>query len=378
MEFLFRYLKGDRVLWITVFMLMIFSLPIVFSAMSTLAYKSSIMMVPIIKHSVLLVVGFVTIVFMHRVSYKYLSTLSIYLYWIAVGLLAVTLVFGQNLNSAVRSLNILGVSFQTSDFAKMVLIFYVSRVLSMNQDDLNNFRKVLIPLVIRILLICGLILPANLSTAGLLFLVILAIMFIAGVKFYNLALITFTIILSLGIAMFALKDYVPRIETWISRVEQFTKSDEEKGNDDKSFQEIHSKIAIATGGPFGKGPGHSTQRNVLPHPYSDFAYAMIIEEYGILGAILVLMAYLWLIYRSWVISQKADSFFGSLIAIGLGLGLLAQAFINMGVCVGILPVTGQPLPFISMGGTSVFFSSIAVGVMLNISKVSETAKVEAS
>lgn len=368
-----KYLKGDKVLWAVVGLLMLFSLPIAFSAMSTLAYKSSLMMIPIVKHAGLLFFGFVMILIMHRVSYKYLSGLSVLLYWVAVVLLALTLVFGQNLNSAVRSLNLFGVSFQTSDFAKMVLVFYVSRVLSRNQDELNNFKKVLIPLVIRILFICGLILPANLSTSGLLFFTVLIIMYIAGVKWYNLAIITATIVVSLGIAMFLLRDYVPRIDTWISRVEQFTKSDEEKGSDDKSFQEIHAKIAIATGGPFGKGPGHSTQRNVLPHPYSDFAYAMIIEEYGIPGAILVLLAYVWLLYRSHLIHRKSDTVFGSLIAIGLGLGLFFQAFINMGVCVGLLPVTGQPLPFISMGGTAVLFSSLAVGIILNVSKSSETA-----
>ena len=370
---LVKYLKGDKVLWAVVGLLMLFSLPIAFSAMSTLAYKSSLMMIPIVKHAGLLIFGFIMILIMHRVSYKYLSGLSVLLYWVAVALLGLTLIFGQNLNSAVRSLNLFGVSFQTSDFAKMVLVFYVSRVLSRNQEELNNFKKVLIPLVIRILFICGLILPANLSTSGLLFFTVLIIMYIAGVKWYNLAIITATIVVALSISMFLLRDYVPRIDTWISRVEQFTKSDSEKGGDDKSFQEIHAKIAIATGGPFGKGPGHSTQRNVLPHPYSDFAYAMIIEEYGIPGAILVLMAYVWLLYRSHLIHRKSDTVFGSLIAIGLGLGLFFQAFINMGVCVGLLPVTGQPLPFISMGGTAVLFSSLAVGIILNVSKSSETA-----
>jgi cell division protein FtsW len=377
MEFLLKYLKGDRVLWLSVVLLMILSLPVVFSAMSTLAYKSDYMFNPIIKHTGLLIFGFITMVIVHRISYKYLSGLSVILYYAAVILLAATLVFGQNLNSAVRSLDILGVSFQTSDFAKIVLVLYTARVLSKNQEDLNNYKKVLIPLVLRILLICGLILPANLSTSFLLFFTILIIMYIAGVKWYNLALISTVIVISLGLAMFLLRDYVPRIETWISRVEQFTSSDDSKVQDDKSFQEIHSKIAIATGGPLGKGPGHSTQRNVLPHPYSDFAYAMIVEEYGILGALLVLLAYLWLLYRSNHIHRKSPTIFGSLIAIGLGLGLFLQAFINMGVCVGILPVTGQPLPFISMGGTSVFFSSIAVGIILNVSSTYEDTSTEA-
>ena len=282
---------------------------------------------------------------------------------------------GTNLNDASRWLVVpgLGVSFQTSDLAKLALIMYVARLLSKKQDQIKDFKTAFLPVMVPIIVICGLILPANFSTAAVLFTTCLVLMFIGRVNIkYLLALIgTGAVLLSIFILIVINSSDQGRVGTWKNRIENFT------DNDDKStsnYQVNQAKIAIATGGVLGKGPGGSTQRNFLPHPYSDFIYAFIIEEYGLLGGVAVIFLYILLLFRTIRIASKSTNPFGSFLALGCCFLLVFQAMINMAVSVNLIPVTGQPLPFISKGGTSVIFTGIAIGIILSVSRGSETEK----
>jgi cell division protein FtsW len=279
---------------------------------------------------------------------------------------------GANLNEASRWIAIpgTGLTFQTSDFAKLALIMYLARVLTQKQNEINDFKTVLIHIMIPVALICGLILPANFSTAALLFTTCLILMFIGRVKLkyiggvLGIGVIGFVILL--GISTIA-PDALPRVATWKQRIVSFI-SGQEEVDADKNYQANQAKIAIATGGVLGKGAGNSTQRNFLPHPYSDFIYAIVIEEYGLVGGVIIILLYLILLFRGVRVSTKSEKTFGTLLGFGLAFSLIFQGFINMAVAVNLFPVTGQPLPFLSMGGTSLLFSSIALGIILSVSR----------
>ncbi len=286
-----------------------------------------------------------------------------------------TLIKGASLNEASRWVTLpgVGLTFQTSDFAKFVLIMFIARFLSQNQENIKDFKTGFRAILVWILIICGLILPANFSTAAILFTTSLILLFLGRVNMkYLLGLIAVGLV---SITIFILvvlnlpEDSRGRLGTWQKRIENFTSGDEE-GN----FQVEQAKIAIANGRFFGKGPGKSMQRNFLPHPYSDFIYAIIVEEYGILGVVLVPLLFLILLYRAGVIVRNSNSQFAAFLGIGLTFMLVFQAFINMAVAVNLLPVTGQTLPFVSMGGTSLIFTSVAFGVILNVSNAAKKNK----
>jgi len=292
---------------------------------------------------------------------------------LSVGLLVMTLLRGETINQASRWLKVPGTSiqFQTSDFAKFALIVFVARYLSRNQTDIKDFRKGFLPVIVIILGMCGLILPANLSTAAILFASCLILLFIGRVRLlYLLGLI------GLGVAMLAifmvLAKNAPdegRTNTWKNRITNFV----DPGGGD-NFQTDKAKIAIANGGVLGKFAGHSTQRHSLPQAYSDFIFAIIIEEYGLLfGALPLVFLYLILLFRAGVIVRKCDRTFPAFLVIGLTIGVVVQAIVNMGVAVGLFPVTGQPLPWVSRGGTSILFTAVVFGIILGISRTLDSA-----
>ena len=373
-EVLSKYFKGDSVIWGVIFTLSIFSLLAVYSSTGTLAYKyqEGNTAYYIIKHFVLLVVGIGIIFITHLIPYKYYSRLSQLFLYLSIFLLAITLIMGTSLNEASRWLTLPGLGFtiQTSDFAKLSLIMYVARVLSLKQKKIDDFNGVFVSLILPVVIVCALIMPANLSTAAILFAVSFLIMFIGRVKVSKgrclLLGISFVGLLIVAVVIGGIVlsgTNTGRIGTWQKRIESFVSGDSED-----NYQVEQSKIAIATGGLLGKGPGNSTQRNFLPHPYSDFIYAIIIEEYGFIGGAVVLVLYLFLLYRAGVIVRKSRRTFGAFLAIGLTLSLVFQAMINMGVAVHLFPVTGQTLPLVSMGGSSILFTGVAFGVILSVSR----------
>lgn len=368
MPSIFKYIKGDKVIWIVVIILSVFSILAVYSSTGTLAYKKHAGNTEyyLLKHIVILILGFTLMYIIHRIRYNYFSRMSQIALYIAVVLLAFTLFKGTNLNEAKRWITVplINLTFQSSDFAKLVLIIYVARLLSIKQRQIKDFKSAFVPIMLPVLIICLLILPANFSTAAILFTTSLILMFIGRVNIkYILSLIAIGIV-SLSIAVIVLMNFQnSRVSVWGDRLESFY-----KGSSEENYQTEQAKIAIATGGIVGKMPGRSSQRNFLPHPYSDFIYAIIIEEYGLTGGLVVMLLYLILLYRGVKIVTKAPGNFGAFMAIGITFSLVFQALINMAVAVNLFPVTGQTLPFISMGGTSLWFSSIAVGMILSVSR----------
>lgn len=322
----------------------------------------------IIKHGIFILGGLGIIYIVHNISYKLYFKLAKLLFLITIPLLLLTLIMGVNLNSAARWMTIpgTGLTFQTSDFAKLSLIIYVAYVLSKNQESLNVFKKAMGPVLFAGGSICLLILPANFSTAALLFSVTVVMMFIGRVSMRHMLLLFAGIIVGvslMGVLIFNYPESVPRGLTWKNRIENFL--GEESGD---SFQADQAKIAISTGGIFGKMPGKSEQRNFLPHPYSDYIYAIIVEEYGLIGGLFILLLYVTLLYRAGVVARKSEYTFPALLVLGLTFSLVFQALINMAVAVNLMPVTGQTLPMVSMGGTSIIFTSVSLGIILNISR----------
>ncbi len=368
MTWLETYFRGDRTIWLVVIFLSIMSILAVYSSTGTLAYKyqSGNTEFYLFKHGIIMLLGFAIMYGCHFVKYTFYARIANLAIFIAIPLLLITLLMGSNINEASRwiTLPIIGLSFQTSDFAKVALILYIARVLSRKQDQINDFREAFIPIILPVGLVCGLILPANFSTAAVLFFTSMVLMFIGRIHFRHIASMVGIAIsaFALFILLALLVGYKGRIETWKARIENFSEKDEE-GN----YQTQQAKIAIATGGIFGKGPGNSDQRNFLPHPYSDFIFAIILEEYGLAGGGIVVFLYLLMFYRVLQIVKRTERAFAALITVGVGFSLVFQAMINMAVAVNIFPVTGQPLPLVSMGGTSIWFTSLALGIILSVS-----------
>ena len=364
-------LKGDRVIWMTALFLGLISLLAVYSSISSLAFKreGGSTLHFLAKHGLMLLSGGVIMYYASTLRYSIYSKLSQLAVPITAGLLLLTLLLGSNINDASRwiTIPIINQSFQTSDLAKVVLIVYLARVLGKHHDQEWTFRDVLLKLMVPVGLICALILPANLSTAALLFLVCLIVMFIGQVPLKHMVMIVGAAVLLFSLLLVVAKSkpgLLPRLDTWITRIESFGTQDS-----DANYQVEHAKIAIATGGLLPNGPGSGASRNWLPHPYSDMIYAFIVEEYGsIIGGLGLLMLYLILLFRAVRIAGRCEKLFGSLVAVGLSLMLVLQAMINMAVAVNLVPVTGQPLPLVSMGGTSVWFTCLAIGIVLSVSR----------
>lgn len=369
-------IRGDKVIWAVVILLSIFSLLAVYSSTGTLAYREQGGNTEyyMFKHLLLLLFGLFFMYLTHRIRFTYFSRIFQIALYIAVPLLAITLIWGMNLNEAKRVLPLpFGLTFQTSDLAKLTLIMYLARLLSIKQDRIKNFKSAFLPLMIPVIIVCGLILPANFSTAAMLFATSLVIMFIGRVSLkYILALVgigavSFTLLMVLATAY---PEMLPRATTWKARIESFT--DKENVDTDRHYQVEQAKIAIASGGLIGKFPGNSTQRNFLPHPYSDFIFAIFLEEYGLIGGAFLVLLYLILFFRVVRIVTKIPRNFGAFLTVGVGFSLVFQAMINMAVAVNLIPVTGQPLPLMSMGGTAIWFTSISLGIILSVSKEIDT------
>ncbi|MEQ8325404.1 MAG: putative peptidoglycan glycosyltransferase FtsW [Vicingaceae bacterium] len=377
MQALFNKLYGDRVIWAVVLILSIVSILAVYSSIVTLAYKyrEGNTEYFLFKHGIILLVGFGLMYVAHSIPYKYFSRAAQVALFSAIPLLLLTLVTGANINEASRWLVIpvINQTFQTSDLAKLALIMYLARVLSKKQNNIKDFKEAFLPVIFPIIIICGLILPANFSTAAILFTSSMIILFVGRIKILYIAGLLLMGGLLLAIFIFIAYNSTDsgRLGTWKNRIENFS-----SGEKSENYQAEQSKIAIATGEIFGKQPGGSTQRNFLPHPYSDFIYAIIIEEYGLIGGVGIIFLYLILLYRGIRISLKCPRTFGSLLAIGLSLSLVFQALINMAVAVNLLPVTGQPLPMISMGGTSIWFTCIAIGIILSVSRETDQSNLK--
>ena len=364
--------QGDKVIWVVVAILTFISLLTVYSASESVAnrsYNGNNAFV-LLRHAVMLLLGLACMFGASRINYKMYSKLLLLLFWIAIPLLIYTLFFGKNLNHAQRVIGIAGVTFQTSDLAKIALIGFLARVLTLRRDELDDFKELGIRVMLPILVIVGLIFPENFSTAAMLFATCIVMMFLSKVKMKYIFAFIGVIVVAGSIFMLISFAFAKdnRSVTWVNRIERFFSSSEEEADDTANFQVMQSKIAIAGGGLIGKSPGKSTQRNVLPHPYSDFIYAIVLEEYGLIGGIFVLALYLILLYRATRIILRAPQSFGGLLAMGLAFSLVMQAMVNMGVAVGLFPVTGQPLPFISMGGTSLLFTGLSIGIIISVTR----------
>lgn len=367
---LFNYLKGDKVIWMVVFLLSIISVLVVYSSSNALAQKSKSGSNEafLFKHSVHIIVGLAIMFMVHKMNYKYLSRISQVAYIIAIPLLIFTLLRGVSAGEAKRWLEIpgTGLSFQTSDFAKFALIAYVARVLTLKQDLLVDFKVILRSLLLPMGIICLLIFPANFSTAALLFVTCLLIMFVGRVPLkFILGIVGACLVgaILFGTIIWYKPEIIKRGPTWKARIENFIKGDAQS-----NYQSEQAKIAVAKGGAFGVGPGNSTQKNFLPQSASDFVFAIIIEEYGSIVGLILLFLYLILFFRSIRIMRNTEKTFGGLLAVGLSFSLVFQALINMAVAVNLFPVTGQTLPLISMGGTSIWFTCITIGIIISVSK----------
>ncbi len=367
-----KYLKGDPVIWIIVFILSIFGILAVYSSTGTLAYfeRGGNTEYYLLKHTALLIFGLFAMWLTHLVNIQYYSRISQVLLFISVPLLLYTLFFGVEINDAKRwvSLPGVGLTIQTSDVAKLALIMYVARFMSKRQNQVHDFKKTFIPILLVIIFICLLIFPEDFSTSAVLFFTSMLVLFVGRIPLKQMGLL-----LGIGTLVFGgLIAYVwnnpvdfGRISTMKSRVESFMENSDDGG----TYQNQQAKIAVARGNLWGKGPGNSRQKNFLPSPFADFIYAIIIEEYGsILGGIGLIVLYLLLLYRAFRIVIRTSSSMAALMAIGLTFSLVIQAFINMGVAVNILPVTGLALPIVSRGGTSILFTSIAFGIILSASR----------
>lgn len=376
-------LEGDKAIWMVVLILSVWSLLSVYSSISFLAVKAGGNSTKFLtKQGILLMMGLGVIYIVHRINYKYFARLANVVYGLAVIALVLTLVAGSDINDAKRWLEIpfVGLTLQTSDFAKVALVMWVAKELHLRREYLDDFRNEVIPILIRIALVCGLILPADLSTALMLGAVTVGMMFVGGVPISGLFRIG-GLAMALGMGIYGVgkvsPEMFPRFGTWTNRIEQhigFTTGGADHVATEGEYQIELAQVAIHNGGLFPSGPGTGTSRNYLPHPYSDMIYAFIIEEWGaIIGGLGLLLIYLIFLYRTILTAKKCDRPFGSYLAMGLGMMITLQALINMAVAVRLFPTTGQPLPLVSYGGTSILFTCLAIGMILAVSRSPELA-----
>ena len=358
-------LEGDKVIWAIVLALSIFSILVVYS---TAGWKF------LFSHLIKLSIGLFFLYQVHKIKFKYFAKIGVLGFVVSIILLILVFIMGVTVNGASRWLSIAGFQFQPSDIAKLSILLFMARQLSKYRNEIKDFTKLFLYVLAPLIVICALILPNNFSTSALIFLNGLVLMYVGRVKIkYIASIIGIGFIGALLIYGFA-KTYpqstnkiMPRSTTWVNRIDSYI-STEKKQELDQDYQQQQALVAIYNGGFSGVGPGKSTQRNILPYSSSDFIFAIMVEEYGfIIGAVMPILFYLILFYRALRIAIKITSVFGGLLCVGLMFSLVFQAFINMLVSVGFLPVTGQTLPLISMGGTSILFTCITVGIILSVS-----------
>ena len=373
MNKIFENIQGDKTLWAILILLACFSFLPVYSAASNLAYVSGSgnTFNFLFKHFIHLSLGFTFMYIMQKIPYHYFRGISILMIPVVIVLLLYTLLQPSVIDSLTNTnrwikIPLVGFTFQPSTLASVILMIYVSRYLAKIKDVEISFSKTILPFWIPILTILLLILPANFSTTAILFNMIILLCFVGGYPLKYLLGVIISGILVLTIFILTVKAYPGifpnRVDTWKSRIENFVN----KENSTQNYQIEKAKIAIATGGVKGLGPGKSVQKNFLPQSSSDFIFAIIIEEYGLIGGLSILLAYTLFLLRIIIISNKSESVFGSLLVIGLGIPIVFQALINIGVSVELFPVTGQPLPLISSGGTSIWMTCIAIGIIQSV------------
>lgn len=364
-------MKGDRVIWMILAVLALFSILTVYSATGSLAYKmqGGNTEAYLIRHGFILMLGLIVAYLAYSVNYMRYKFIAPWLLVISVPLLIYTLGFGEEINNARRWIEVpfIGLTFQTSDIAKLALILFVAREITRHNDYIKDFNKAFVPIILPILLVCGLIAPADLSTAIMLFFTTILMMFIGRVdiKYIVLLMILGVIVFAALVGIGRMFPDAVRVETWSSRIKEFVT------DPDGGYQVMHSKIAIANGEWIGQGPGNSTMRNYLPAPYSDFIYAIICEEYGLVGGFFIMGLFVLLLIRTTVLVTKSTKHFGAMMALGLCLSMVVQALTNMAVSVNLVPVTGLTLPVVSMGGTSVLLSCLSIGIILSVSRYVE-------
>ena len=366
-------IKGDKPLWVVFILLASFSFLPVYSSASNLAYLygDGNTFSYLFKHFIHLSLGFFLMYMVHKIPYRYFRGISILMIPVILVLLAYT-IFQPSISDSITNSNrwiripIVGFGFQPSTLASIIILIYVARYLSKIKDKLITFSQSILPLWVPVFLTISLILPANFSTSAILFSMVMLLCFLGGYPLKYLMGILFSAVILFSIFILSVKAYPDlfpnRVDTWKSRVESFVDSKETKSN----YQIEKAKIAIATGGITGLGPGKSVQKNFLPQSSSDFIYAIIVEEYGLIGGLALLLLYLWFLFRVIIISNKSKSVFGSLLAIALGIPIVFQALVNMAVAVQLFPVTGQPLPLISSGGTSIWMTCLAIGIIQSV------------
>jgi cell division protein FtsW len=373
---IFQHIKGDKTIWAIFAVLAVLSFMPVYSASTNLVYVvgSGSTFGYLVKHMVLLIMGFGIIYGVHKIPYRYFSGGSVIMMPIVIILLIFTLTQGTTIGGANASrwinIPIIGIGFQTSTLAGLVLMVYVARYLARNKEKEIKFKESLVQLWLPVAAVLILILPANFSTTAIIFVMILIVSFIGGYPIKYIAFI-------LGVGLLALTFFVliskafpslmsNRVQTWENRIESFSNPDEKD-----AYQVEKAKIAIATGGPIGVGPGKSVQKNFLPQSSSDFIFAIIIEEYGLAGGLLIISIYFLLFFRMFVVIRKTTTIFGTLLVVGVGCPIIFQATINMAVATNLFPVTGQTLPLISSGGTSIWMTCFALGMILSVSASKE-------
>jgi len=382
MSKLLKQTKGDQVIWGVVLILSFISLLAVYSSTGSLAYRmEKNASYYLIKQLMVLVLGVLIIYWVHKINYTKFAGVAIVLYLLSLPLLFYTLFFGTKLNEGSRwiRLPLINLTFQTSDLAKLALFMFLARMLSVKQNSIKDFKKGFMPVLIPVLLTCALIAPANLSTALMLGFTCCILFFIGRVQVKHIMLLAVAGVIGV-VLLFTVSKLTGfgRASTWQQRIEDFSGkkkagADNVKGlaaeaKQQGTYQVMQAKIAIANGGLTGRGPGNSLQRNFLPHPYSDFIYSIIIEEYGLVGGAIIIMLYLLFLWRSILIFRRCPYAFGAFLAVGLSITLVFQAMLNMAVNVHLVPVTGLTLPMVSMGGSSIWFTSIAIGIVLSVSK----------
>ena len=378
---LFKNIKGDRLIWAIAALLAIFSFLPVYSAASNLAYASDNghTFNYFVKHFVHLFIGFAIIYGVHKIPYRYFKGLSLIMIPVVLVLLIITMFqpdFAESATNARRWIRVplVGFTFQPSTLASVVLMVYVARYLSKIQHKEISFKETLLPLWAPVFLILVLILPANFSTTAMIFTMVVILAFLGGYPLRYLGLIVGSGLIVLTFFILVAKAFpnmMPnRIDTWMSRIDNFSNGEDADAN----YQIEKAKIAIASGGIKGLGPGKSIQKNFLPQSSSDFIFAIIIEEYGMVGGLFLLLFYMLLLFRLVIVSHKSETIFGKLLVVGVGLPIVFQALINMAVAVELFPVTGQTLPLISSGGTSIWMTCLAIGIVLSVSAKREEIK----
>jgi len=376
---LINTLKGDKIIWIVVLALSIFSFLPVYSASSN--FGVNMIFSSVFKHVAIIFIGIIIMYTTHLIDYKYLRGLSLIVLPLAIVLLLITALQGNEISGANASrwisIPFINISFQPSSLASIFLMIYISNYISKNHEKKLNFKNSIIKLWLPILLVVMLVFPSNFSTSFMIFSLSLILIFIGQYPIKNILLIIFSgLILTtifIGIAN-KYPDIVPnRVDTWSNRIENFVNP---SLDNDSNYQINRAKAAIASGSIFGVGAGKSSMKYILPQSTSDFIFSIITEEYGLIVAIIILLLYIILLFRIVIISYKSNNIFGQLLSLAVGLPIVFQALINMGVAVHLFPVTGQPLPLISTGGTSIWITFFAFGILLSISRTNFLNNIE--